>query len=1266
MDSDPIEETPPRRSIMNHTNQPNNSQDEYGEDVFDDDTIQQSDSIATQPLYNYRNAMPYSSPSNVSSPPAPHYTQPTQMLNPQHHTPQRIYNGSHIQVPNSASPQPTFRVDNSRFAQPSQQYSQPFSQPIFNRAMMAPPGTVFRPPMPAQNLPAYPVADGSGTTFSQMSNFDDPPLAADSDSDGDGHRSDIPPASFVFQERINQFQYHAPLGKAPQKRVAEDSASAYGGISRPPKIPRTMPANTLSNKEFQDMEIGQILDWDEREKVNRMRNINPTYPIRKCLNMLRAKKGNFDDAIDAVMAEQEKELSKSSANVVHLSDDDEDEVQIVGSTASSQTGPAKPKANRGIDTKGTSILAKYSNFGQQEQPLAPKPTPSRQPLPQPRPVVPTAINSAPPPPMTPPKPLRKRLQQGRRPDRRIDSSPIGSRSPIVHSPAVPSPQTSVLPPRKKAVDSDQYDSEAEAEPEHREDIDEQAFDYFNKLATEQDLRDMTNCKAEEATLMLSKRPFRSLDHVRKVAVPPKDPKAKKRGGGSKRTLGDRIVDKVVEMMTCLEAVDRVVNICEGYANDLRSDLGKLGIDTDKAISEGGLAVTSLGDEPRNDSGVATPASTSDNLFPQPAIMSSQETMKDFQLVGMNWLNLMWTQGKKWSKNSGCILADEMGLGKTLQIISFLSLLLEANIEGPHLIVVPATTLENWMRELRRFSPNIRFEPYCGNQVERQEMQLKIEEHLQDEENRGKLHVIVTTYNLASQAKDCYWLRKTFKFQACIFDEGHMLKNRDTERYRALKKIRAQFRVLLTGTPLQNNLQELVSVLAFIMPDLFEECEEDLNLIFSHKAKTTDEDHAALLSKQRIARAKTMLIPFILRRTKDQVMKDLPTKTKRVVYCDMTPRQTAMYQGYTQKHQEILEARKAGKPVDNEKVPHLMHRRLAAIHPLLHRELYKDDIIETQIVPHVPRKGKFKGWGDQKMFEEFTWFSDYELHRICREYGAQKRDKDGKKIPGIKALKRLMLPDEPWMDSGKVEKFVELIKGWEAENAKNEDKEPNRTLVFSQFVKTLDILEDVMQTEGIAFIRLDGSTPTDLRQDIIDKFHNEKDIQVFMITTRSGGAGINLACANKVIVLDSSFNPQDDIQAENRAHRIGQTRPVEVITLITTGTIEEQIYKLGQSKLALDKRVAGGDADKVAEANEALLEDLLMKGEDIPTPPNELINGDEAIANGVGAEENGVKEEMAKGNDVKTEEKIESRDLKDAFAEGMKAKGLIVKGETIQD
>jgi SWI/SNF-related matrix-associated actin-dependent regulator 1 of chromatin subfamily A len=483
-----------------------------------------------------------------------------------------------------------------------------------------------------------------------------------------------------------------------------------------------------------------------------------------------------------------------------------------------------------------------------------------------------------------------------------------------------------------------------------------------------------------------------------------------------------------------------------------------------------------------------------------------------------------------------------------------------------------------------------------------------------------IDVIVTTYETASKDEDNRFLRR-LGLKSCVFDEGHALKNSAAARYRQMRKLKTPFRLLLTGTPLQNNLQELMSVLAFIMPGLFTECQDEFLLIFKQRATTTD--HAALLSAKRIARAKSMLTPFILRRTKAQVMKDLPKKSKRVEYCGMTPRQKKYYNEYAEMHNEALVARKAGVTTNN--IPHLMLRRQAAIHPLLlnHRlydnaqiEFYDLDTIEA-MWPRIPReKGKYKKFrSDDGMREHLLEKSDFQLHMICQE---------------VPKLKKFALKNDEWMDSGKVDKAVELVHKF--------TKEGSRTLIFSQFTSMLDILEAVFDTVGISRRRIDGSTPVNDRQSLIDEFYDDESIEVFMLSTRSGGAGINLACANKVIIFDSSFNPQDDIQAENRAHRIGQTRDVEVVTLITKGTIEEQIYALGESKRLLDDRVTGGEEDdnKKAEKAESKgmeeLERLLM--EKVKTPEEEEVKLD-------------VQKEKPTG------------DLRDLFRNGLKDRGVDV-------
>jgi SWI/SNF-related matrix-associated actin-dependent regulator 1 of chromatin subfamily A len=379
--------------------------------------------------------------------------------------------------------------------------------------------------------------------------------------------------------------------------------------------------------------------------------------------------------------------------------------------------------------------------------------------------------------------------------------------------------------------------------------------------------------------------------------------------------------------------------------------------------------------------------------------------------------------------------------------------------------------------------------------------------------------------------------------------------------------------------LQNNLQELAALLAFILPDVFQERAEDLNFIFKAKAKTGDSDHAALLSAQRIARARSMLTPFVLRRKKTQVLKHLPTKTCRVEYATLHPAQQAIYDGHLEQARERarlrVEGAKIPKNANDENNP-LMQLRKAAIHPMLFRRHFTNekiekmaDILRKKVPEHFPTDKNHKR---EHLIQEMRSGSDFWLHSWCWDYPC---------------LAGFDVPNLSWMDSGKVESMVKLVKGYK-ENG-------DRVLIFSQFALVLDILEAVLNTSKIQFTRIDGSTKIDDRQTLIDTFRDDESITVFLLTTKAGGTGINLMYANKVIIFDGSFNPQDDRQAENRAHRVGQTRDVEVVRLVTKGTVEEQIYALGQSKLVLDGRVAGDDEAAMDAAGEKAVSKMLLEG-----------------------------------------------------------------------
>jgi SWI/SNF-related matrix-associated actin-dependent regulator 1 of chromatin subfamily A len=462
------------------------------------------------------------------------------------------------------------------------------------------------------------------------------------------------------------------------------------------------------------------------------------------------------------------------------------------------------------------------------------------------------------------------------------------------------------------------------------------------------------------------------------------------------------------------------------------------------------------------------------------------------------------------------------LGKTCQVISFFAHLLTKGITGPHLVVVPSSTLENWLREFANFCPELKVEPYYGSQKERPGMR----ELLRKDRS---WNVLVTTYQLATGDKNDRGFLKSLRFNCCVYDEGHLLKNGSSTRYDALIKLPADFRLLLTGTPLQNNLQELASLLAFILPSVFNERRADLASIFKHKAKTTDDDESsnALLSQQRIQRARRMMTPFVLRRKKTQVLKHLPTKTNRVEYCEMNQSQQDIYIAQITAAKDAIVMRAAGKKPTKNTSNVMMQLRKAAIHPLLFRTIYSDDKLR-KMCKDIMKEDSFKNNCATAIFEDMEVMNDYELSRLCRKFP--------------KSLGKYALKNDEWMDSGKVEVFKRLLLDFK--------KNGDRVLVFSQFTQIMDLLEQVLTTLDMGYLRIDGNTPVDARQDLIDQYHRETDIMVFLLSTKAGGFGINLACANKVIIFDSSFNPHDDAQASDRAHRVGQTREVEVIRFVT--------------------------------------------------------------------------------------------------------------------
>ncbi|ORZ21964.1 P-loop containing nucleoside triphosphate hydrolase protein, partial [Lobosporangium transversale] len=474
----------------------------------------------------------------------------------------------------------------------------------------------------------------------------------------------------------------------------------------------------------------------------------------------------------------------------------------------------------------------------------------------------------------------------------------------------------------------------------------------------------------------------------------------------------------------------------------------------------------------------------EELKEQPAYISGG-TLKDYQMDGLNWLRY-----NHW-KNVNSILADEMGLGKTIQMVAFVTTLFHELRAFPCLIVVPNSTLTNWVREFAKWSPDLRVVAYYGPQTSRtvvREYELF---------HRGthdlKCHVVVTTYEMIVNPVDSIWFRKN-SWECLVVDEGQRLKNENSMLFIKLNELVVENRVLLTGTPLQNNIRELFSLMNFLDPVKFSDVTE-LEKKYENLDKNAVEELHGLLK------------PFFLRRTKDEVLKDLPPKSEVIVPVGMSALQKEIYKGILARNHKLLQSiTNRGGTASNRKASlHniLMELRKCLNHPYL-IEGVEPRYLDTAELVH---KSLIEAGGKLEL-----------LHNM---------------LPKLK-------------------------------------QNGHRVLIFSTMTRLLDILEDYLNGEHYNFVRLDGGTSSADRQARIDKFNAPgSDVFVFLLSTRAGGVGVNLATADTIIIYDVDFNPKADMQALSRAHRIGQKNKVLVLKFMTRNSAEERIVQIGKKKMILD-------------------------------------------------------------------------------------------------
>ncbi|XP_049301580.1 SWI/SNF-related matrix-associated actin-dependent regulator of chromatin subfamily A containing DEAD/H box 1 homolog isoform X1 [Anopheles funestus] len=549
----------------------------------------------------------------------------------------------------------------------------------------------------------------------------------------------------------------------------------------------------------------------------------------------------------------------------------------------------------------------------------------------------------------------------------------------------------------------------------------------------------------------------------------------------------------------------------------------------------------------------------DTLVEQPGNIGEGLKLAEYQLVGLNWLTIMHRH------NMNAILADEMGLGKTIQIIAFLAWLKEnCHQERPSLVVVPSSTMDNWEQELVKWCPELVILKYYGNQADRRMIRVDWAKN-----GINEVDVVLTTYHMMGASGEERKMWRVTQFDYVVFDEAHMLKNVHSQRYQNLMRINAKRRILLTGTPLQNNLLELMSLLCFVMPKLIGTKLDDIRAMFQGKKPTKGDIEEQLTSfeKNQIDRAKLIMKPFVLRRLKQDVLQMLPPKTDIILKTPMIDSQKEKYNEVVNEYQKATGVIKENTEISGMSI--MMELRKLANHPLLLRYYYSDDDVR-QIARKLATDPDYKGNNADEIFYDIAYLSDFKLYTMRDKYTT---------------LYDLRLPEKLITSSGKFRQLDKLLPKMKEEG--------HRVLIFSQFTMMLDIMEKYLHIRKYGFLRLDGATAVTERQELIDRYTQDPNLFIFLLSTKAGGLGINLTAADTVIIHDIDFNPYNDKQAEDRAHRMGQKKPVTIYKLVSEGTIEEGMLTIAQQKLQLEKDVTVENGNNPVDDHKCMVGLLTM-------------------------------------------------------------------------
>ncbi|XP_008278401.1 TATA-binding protein-associated factor 172 [Stegastes partitus] len=516
-------------------------------------------------------------------------------------------------------------------------------------------------------------------------------------------------------------------------------------------------------------------------------------------------------------------------------------------------------------------------------------------------------------------------------------------------------------------------------------------------------------------------------------------------------------------------------------------------------------------------------------------------LRKYQQDGVNWLSFL----NKYKLHG--ILCDDMGLGKTLQSICILAgdHYLRAQEYAktkaadcsplPSLVVCPPTLTGHWVDEVGKFCTKEYLNPlhYTGPPTERMRLQHQVKKH----------NLVVASYDVVRNDIDFF---RNIKFNYCILDEGHVIKNGKTKLSKAIKQLAANFRVILSGTPIQNNVLELWSLFDFLMPG-FLGTERQFAarygkpILASRDAKSSSrEQEAGVLAMEALHR---QVLPFLLRRMKEDVLQDLPPKIIQDYYCNLSPLQVQLYEDFAKSRAKAsVEDSISVASTEEEEKP-----KLKATGHVFQALQYLRKLCNHPSLVLTPQHPEYK--------------------RITEQLAGQNSSlRDIQHAPKLSALKQLLL------DCG-------LGGGGGSEGGTEAVVAQHRVLIFCQLKSMLDIVEhDLLKPKlpTVTYLRLDGSVQAGLRHSIVSRFNNDPSIDVLLLTTHVGGLGLNLTGADTVVFVEHDWNPMRDLQAMDRAHRIGQKRVVNVYRLITRGTLEEKIMGLQKFKMSIANTVISQD------------------------------------------------------------------------------------------